>query len=277
MSDQADILAPPTAAPTDMLPSQAGMTAAAAAALFPGPHRGDYYISVLKRLSQIRAVKRYLEIGVCTGESFAQIVAERAVGVDPGFRLSHNVAAGKTEVRLFQMPSDAFFAEVDVTEVLGGPLDFAFLDGMHQFEYLLRDFYNTERVASPRGLIALHDCLPLAEPMLLRDSQEAVRLSRETPYNGWWTGDVWKVVAILAKYRPDLRIVCVDAPPTGLVFVSNLDPGSDSLRRDYCRIVDEFAAVPNTAEGLAAFYARTPLVPTARILSGFDHSLYFRA
>ncbi|UJX48092.1 class I SAM-dependent methyltransferase [Xanthobacter sp. YC-JY1] len=260
-----------------MPPSQVGAASAEASAPLPGPHRGDYYISVLKRLSQTRAVKRYLEVGVCTGESFAQIVAERAVGVDPAFRLTHNVATNKTEVRLFQMSSDAFFAEVDVPAALGGPADFAFLDGMHQFEYLLRDFYNTERVASPRGLIALHDCLPLAEPMLLRDSQEAVRLSRETPYNGWWTGDVWKVVAILAKYRPDLRIVCADAPPTGLVFVSNLDPGSDSLRRDYCRIVDEFAAVPNTAEGLAAFYSGISLVPTARILLGFDHSLYFRA
>lgn len=190
---------------------------------------------------------------------------------------SPTIAAGKTDVRLFQMPSDAFFAEVDVTAALGGPVDFAFLDGMHQFEYLLRDFYNTERIAGPNGLIALHDCLPLTKQMILRDSQEAVRLSRETPYNGWWTGDVWKVVAILAKYRPDLRLVCVDAPPTGLVFVSNLDPGNDSLRRDYCRIVEEFALVPNTAEGLAAFYDAITVVPTARILSGFDHSLYFRA
>lgn len=276
MYDQADLLTPP-APPPEIAASPPEAAAPPAPAPFRGPHGGDYYISVLKRLSQVRAVKRYLEIGVCTGESFAQITAQRAVGVDPSFRLTHNVAAGKAEVRLFQMPSDAFFAEVDVTAALGGPADFAFLDGMHQFEYLLRDFYNTERIASPRGLIALHDCLPLSEPMLLRDSQEAVRLSRETPYDGWWTGDVWKVVAILAKYRPDLRIVCVDAPPTGLVFVSNLDPGNDSLRRDYCRIIDEFAAVPNTAEGLAAFYAGTPLVPTARILSGFDHSLYFRA
>lgn len=276
MSDQADLVVHPTLAP-DLSDAPVGSPVLPAPPPLPSLHPGDYYIGVLKRLSHIRAVKRYLEIGVCTGESLAQIAAERAVGVDPKFQLSHNVAAGKTDVRLFQMPSDAFFAEVDVAAALGGPVDFAFLDGMHQFEYLLRDFYNTERVASPRGLIALHDCLPLSERMILRSSEEAVRLSRGTPYEGWWTGDVWKVVAILRKHRPDLRIVCVDAPPTGLVFISNLDPASDSLRRDYCRIVDAFAAVPNTAEELAAFYAGLSLVPTARILSGFDHSLYFRA
>lgn len=240
-------------------------------------HGGEPYVSVLQHLAKVRSVKRYLEVGVFTGSCFAQIPAERAIGVDPSFRISHNIAAGKTDVRLFQMPSDLFFAEVDVVGAFGGPVDFAFLDGMHQFEYLLRDIANTERVANPRGLIALHDCLPLAEQMTVRSKEEARRITRGTPYEDWWTGDVWKVIPILRKYRPDLKVVCVDAPPTGLVFISNLDPSNDTLQRDYCRIVEEFAALPSDEAGLDAFYADIEVLPTLRLTAGFDHSLLLRA
>ncbi|MFG1378846.1 class I SAM-dependent methyltransferase [Xanthobacter autotrophicus] len=238
---------------------------------------GEYYVTVLKKLAKTRSVKRYLEVGVCKGDCFSQIACDRAIGVDPAFQLSQNVTSGKKDVRLFQMPSDAFFDEVDVKEALGGPIDLAFLDGLHQFEYLLRDFYNTERLCAPRSLIAMHDCLPVGDTMMPRSISDALRLSRGTRHEGWWTGDVWKVVAILRKYRPDLRVICLDAPPTGLVFVTNLDPDNATLSRDYCRIVDEFAAVPNTLQSVAEFYGTLPILPTSAILTGFDHSLYFRA
>ncbi|MEP9352924.1 class I SAM-dependent methyltransferase [Xanthobacter sp. KR7-65] len=247
------------------------------ASAIPRVHSGETYTSVLSRLASTRAVRRYLEIGVCTGDSLAQISCDRALGVDPDFRLSHNVAAGKRDVRLFQMPSDLFFAEIDAAAALGGPVDFAFLDGMHQFEYLLRDFYNTERISSPKALIAIHDCLPLSEAMIQRSAEEAIQLGQGSAHEGWWTGDVWKVVVILRALRPDLRVICVDAPPTGLVFVSNLDPSNDTLERDYCAIVDQYAALPNSMDGLAEFYRSIEIMPTAHILNAWDHSLYFRA
>lgn len=274
--------APEAAALADHVPPPATVPPATVSpATLPAPvprqHGGEPYVSVLQHLAKVRAVKRYLEVGVFTGACFAQIPAERAIGVDPSFRIAHNIAVGKTDIRLFQMPSDLFFAEVDVLAAFDGPVDFAFLDGMHQFEYLLRDIANTERVASPRGLIALHDCLPLSEPMTLRSQDEARRKAQGSPYERWWTGDVWKVIPILRKYRPDLKIVCVDAPPTGLVFISNLDPSNDSLQRDYCRIVEEFAALPSDGAALVSFYGEIEVLPTQRLTAGFDHSLLLRA
>ncbi|ABS67796.1 conserved hypothetical protein [Xanthobacter versatilis] len=251
--------------------------ASSALAAYPADLSGDYYVTVLKKLAKTRSVKRYLEVGVNKGNCFSQIACERAIGVDPAFELKENVTNGKKDVRLFQMPSDAFFEEVDVRAALGGPVDLAFLDGLHQFEYLLRDFYNTERLCAPNSLIAMHDCLPVSETMMSRSISDTMRLSKGTRHEGWWTGDVWKVIAILRKFRPDLRIVCLDAAPTGLVFVSNLDPANTALSRDYCRIVDEFASVPNTLQAVSEVYETQPILPTSAILNGFDHSLYFRA
>ena len=48
------------------------------------------------------------------------------------------------------MTSDDFFASHDLAQVLGGrPVDLAYIDGMHQFEFALRDFMNLERYVGP--------------------------------------------------------------------------------------------------------------------------------
>jgi hypothetical protein len=49
------------------------------------------------------------------------------------------------------------------------------------------------------------------------------------------------MLLILRKYRPDLRLLILDCPPTGLVACTRLDPGSDVLSQNYHAIIDEFA------------------------------------
>ena len=58
------------------------------------------------------------------------------------------------------MTSDEFFAEHDLRELLGGPVELAFIDGLHLFEQVLRDFVNLERCSTAHTVIILHDCLP---------------------------------------------------------------------------------------------------------------------
>ena len=49
-----------------------------------------------------------------------------------------------------------------------------------------------------------------------------------------------KVVAALQKYRPDLKMLALDAIPTGLIAVTNLDPRSTTLTDRYFDIVADF-------------------------------------
>lgn len=231
-----------------------------------GPHTGLAYGAFLARLSRNAAVQRYLEIGVAHGGVFAQIACRHGIGVDPEFDLSVNVAANKTRVSLYQVMSDVFFEHLRPRRHLGGRIDLAFLDGMHLFEFLLRDFMNTEAICRRDSIICMHDCLPLAEPMTERDPMRAQARSRGTRYANWWTGDVWKVVPILAKYRPDLTLTLVDAAPTGLVVVTGLDPSSRVLKRNYEAIFREFSDMPNDAASLAQMYAAHTLVPADEAL-----------
>jgi hypothetical protein len=58
-----------------------------------------------------------------------------------------------------------------------------------------------------------------------------------------WAGDVWKTAYMLQRLRPDLEIFGLNSPPTGLIAITNLDPGSQKLSRRYCELVQEYRPI----------------------------------
>ncbi|MDR3403928.1 MAG: class I SAM-dependent methyltransferase, partial [Chthoniobacter sp.] len=198
------------------------------------------YETVIQQIVEILSPKTYFEVGTSTGASLT-IPQCHCIAVDPSFRIERNVIGKKEICQFFQMPSDQFFRKFSPAELLGGTIDLAFLDGMHLYEFLLRDFYNTEKYCRKNSVIMLHDCVPSDRYMAARDEAD-VDQRKQSVNSGWWTGDVWKVLPILKKYRPELRIYAVNTPPTGLILVTNLDPASKVLEEAYFQILDEFRA-----------------------------------
>ncbi len=242
----------------------------------PERHEGMGYNFFLAELSDKRGTERYLEIGVSKGNVLKDVPARIAVGVDPAFDLDCNVSRGKKVVTLVQATSDEFFKSDDLRGTLGGPPDLTFLDGLHTFEFLLRDFINAEKMGRDTSLIAMHDCLPLDDVMTTRHTDDWATRTPGTKFEGWWTGDVWKIVPILKEHRPDLRIWCVNCPPTGLVLITNLDPTSDVLRKNYFNIVDNYSGIASSIENIEEYYQSIEVIDSATFLREFDHSLYFK-
>jgi hypothetical protein len=192
-------------------------------------------LDVLRLFHQELRPLSYFEIGTLTGESL-QLAGCSAIAVDAKFELECNVVGRKHSCHFYQMPSDRFFKQYDPTVILGRQLDAAFLDGMHLCEFTLRDFANVERHSRQNSIIFIHDCLPLEFLICGRvHRQESIDPDRR----GWWQGDVWRVILALKRRRPDLRITLLDAQPTGLACVTNLNPTSDVLFAQYAEIVDE--------------------------------------
>ncbi|GJE61434.1 class I SAM-dependent methyltransferase [Methylobacterium trifolii] len=240
------------------------------------PLKGIHYTKFLAQLCEKRAVRRYLEIGVHEGQNLSAIPCESVLGVDPNFKLRFNIADnGKKNIHLVQRGSDDFFSTCNVTEIIGGNLDFAFLDGFHTYEYLLRDFYNTERSCHRGSLIAIHDCVPLNFEMTERRHNPHAR--KDVDLASWWTGDVWKIIPILNKYRPDLNVIVVDCPPTGLVCVTNLNPDSSILRDKYLDIMKEYKPSLNEdVDLLNKCFECCDIYQSTEIMNDFDFSLLFR-
>jgi len=208
---------------------------------------GEDYFRILERVQEHLRPRSYLEIGVSEGESIRLAgPGTRAIGVDPSPQVKFALGPN---VRIFSETSDDFFAQHDVRAELGGlPVDLAFIDGMHQFEFALRDFVNVEALCTPDSTILIHDTCPLDE-----------RTAERERVTGFWSGDIWRLVLALRKHRPDLAVHTVATYPTGLTVVRNLDPGSRYLRDRLDEVIREYLAVDfgvlarRKAEALALF------------------------
>ncbi|GAB6842392.1 hypothetical protein JCM2811A_13930 [Methylorubrum rhodinum] len=97
------------------------------------------------------------------------------------------------------------------------------------------------------------------------------QLSKHEPT--WWLGDVWKIVPILKKYRADLKLYVVSAPPTGLVLVSNLNPQCTILKDNYAQIIEEMASM--NFDDLLAYTKSIKLLATSELSTFEGISKYF--
>jgi hypothetical protein len=196
---------------------------------------GDNYSRIIERIHAHLSPRTYLEIGVAAGTTIRLAgPATRALGVDPEPIIEFELAPN---IKIFAQASDDFFARNDVRAELGGlPIDLAFIDGMHNFEFALRDFMNVEALCARESTILIHDIYPLDVRTAARD--------RVTTF---WSGDIWRLGLLLRKYRPDLVFHTIAASPTGLAIVRNLDPQSRYIRDHLDELVAEFLAVDFSA------------------------------
>jgi Methyltransferase domain len=204
---------------------------------------GPAYYQVLNTIHRILEPANYLEIGVHKGISLEQ--ARRGtpcIGIDPSPTIEHKL---QTEAKIYELTSDEFFARYDPTELFGGPLELAFIDGLHLYEQVLRDFINVEAHSTSDTVVLLHDCLPL----------DAVTASRERTTD-FYSGDVWKAALVLRRLRPELEMVTVRTAPTGLCLVRGLDPADPRLEGAMSEITPTY-----TGLGYDYYLAHRPEMP----------------
>lgn len=203
--------------------------------VFESFEKRDYY-DLFAEIHAKHQPRVYLEIGVATGKSLALArTGTRALGIDPALAAQGSPLYHSPEnlPHLYGMTSDGFFATVDVSKEMGQPcFDVAFIDGLHHFDQVLRDFINLERFAGKDSVILIHDCLPINPQVATRERSTA-----------FWTGDVWKIIPCLKAVRPELEIVTLPAAPAGLALVRCLDSTSKVLARQYHAVVEQFDAL----------------------------------
>ncbi len=145
-----------------------------------------------------RKYKTYLEIGVRNpNETFNNVKCPNKEGVDPDFK-------SKTK---YVMTSDEFFEKISDDKIY----DIIFIDGLHEYQQVLRDIKNSLKHLSIGGAIVLHDCNPLS-----RKNQE--QNDKKKPCK--WNGTVWKAFARLRMTNKNLNM-----------YVVNIDNGCGVIER----------------------------------------------
>jgi len=109
------------------------------------------------------APERYLEIGTCRGGSAVVVSAAlddlgkgKAFGIDPKWAVSDETAnLIKNRFTFVEGPSPQVLPIV--AEMAGGKFDMILIDGDHSFKSALADLEGSLPLASPGGIILLHD------------------------------------------------------------------------------------------------------------------------
>lgn len=206
---------------------------------------GDgHYRDVLTFLHSRLAPDLYLEIGVGNGLSLERAPG-RAIGVDPLPDLDINVSLSK-QVDIFPETSDFFFRNQAKVWLKPKP-ELVFIDGMHLFEFALRDFINVEYHAVPTTLVVIDDIYP-CHPI------QAARRRRSNA----WTGDIWKLHQILREVRPDLTLITLNSFTTGLLLITGLDPNNHDLDCNYSRLVNRFVDIDKPPPAVLARHGAIP-------------------
>ena len=145
--------------------------------------------------------KRYLEIGVFTGENIREIKVAFKEGVDPG-------AEGfiLPEVN-YPVTSDQFFDLVK--EYTDMKYDIIFIDGLHEYSQVKKDIENSLKHLQPYGFIVMHDCNPA--------SFESQTPERTTVA---WNGDTWKAFVEFRANNPAFESGVIDTD-FGVGFIKN--------------------------------------------------------
>ena len=128
----------------------------------------------------------YLEIGIENGYTFERINIDNKIGVDPDPKIN--------DPKILKMTSDEFF------EKNKKKMDIIFIDGMHQCEYVLRDFNNSINCLSDNGIIFIDDILPKTEREQFKIPIKHTYENGILKYRESWTGDVWKVIYFLLQH-----------------------------------------------------------------------------
>lgn len=177
-------------------------------------------IELVQALIDKKEYDTYLEIGVEKGFSFFPIVCKNKIAVDPNFKIpfyrkmkwDFKNPTNKNN-QFYEKTSDDFF-KTDAPSLFDNKnLDLSFIDGLHTFEAALNDVLNSLQYLAKSGMIVMHDCLPnsRAAETPAKSYEDAMAIKPEG-WQGFWTGDVWKVITYLRrKYKDELESFVFDS------------------------------------------------------------------
>lgn len=139
----------------------------------------EYRYDLINHLIQKHGYTRYLEIGTQNSICGSNVKCKFKFGVDPNPIQRINGDFNEH----FIMKSDDFFNNNELEKL--GPLsvDLVFIDGLHTYEQVRKDFINSTKITHDKSCIVLHDCLPTTEER-----------AKSFDEGGIWNGDCYRLI-----------------------------------------------------------------------------------
>lgn len=164
----------------------------------------------------------FLEIGYQMGVNFDQIKIRNKESVDPN-------PIKRTEHNLSILTSDEYF---DINKKM---FDIIFIDGLHTYDQVKKDFNNSLKCLNNNGIIVLHDMCPTTEDR-----------ARSFNDGGQWNGDCFKLAIDIynGEYSNEYLTVNSDQGCM-IIFDKKREIVSNNLERDYTTLENNRSDILN--------------------------------
>jgi hypothetical protein len=185
----------------------------------------------LNSLAKLNSSQKYLEVGVCTGETFLQIDVPFKVGVDPNFAFRFQDCANENTM-FCQVASDQFWSNFFNNQY---KFDLIYLDGLHTFEQTFRDFCASLNHSHDSTIWLLDDTCPIGwfaahpDPVFVGKARKFLKIN-ET----FWMGDVFKVILAIHDFFPQFSYATFPGHGQTVVWKEsreNFNPTWNSLQK----------------------------------------------
>ena len=144
---------------------------------------------IIQKIIDKKKYENYLEIGCDKDSNFTKISIKNKIGVDP-------LSGGN-----LKMTSNVFFKNNKTL------FDCIFIDGLHSYEQVREDIFNSIKFLNPNGIIIIHDCLPLK-----------IWNQIVPKMYGHWNGDVWKAIVECRTLKDIDTYTCFADEGIGVIF-----------------------------------------------------------
>lgn len=154
----------------------------------------------LNAIAKLISARSYLEIGVCTGDTFFAVDVDRKVAVDPRFRFDPAEVEDHRS-SFFQITSNEYFIRPDAQD----QFDLVFLDGFHSFEQIMIDFQSALTLTDSKSVIVIDDTVPNDIYSAIPNQRIAFKYRKQAGNKSLsWHGDVFKIVLFIHDFCPTL-------------------------------------------------------------------------
>ena len=192
-----------------------------------------------RRVNQIMGTKNYsyLEIGVASGTTLQCISATEKVGVDP--LPLFNIAKLPKDMSFYKMTSDDYFSLLEAEK----KFDFIFLDGLHEFDQLLKDFIHSLKHINLGGWILIDDVVPSDSISALPNIETSYSARGVGMNEGYpWHGDCYKILPVIFENFSNLEAFLIIYPDNPQLLVrinqdfTNVNLDTTSLKKQFANI-----------------------------------------
>jgi len=181
---------------------------------------GNFTSVLINKLTQDeKHFLNYLEIGTQFGWTLEAVDMPYKIGIDPNPK--HSLKFMPPGVKSLVMTSDEYFAAKNDLILF----DFIYIDGLHVFQTVYRDFVNSVNCLSEGGIILIDDVIPVdVYSADINQTRAVTERKIQGNISKAWQGDVYKLLKLIATEIPFLELKTIIYPSNAQALIKFKGP-----------------------------------------------------